>query len=156
MVGRYTLEQALAIYKVYRAKIVAEDQLINHRVTWMLAAEATTFAIWGALALPDRLKGAQGSYVLGAALFVVSAIGICVAVVSYRSIDAACREMRDVKTRYKNAHKDLWDANDVIPRLHSDDRIFRDGLGFGRLMPAIFIFMNVSAMIYVIITYFVR
>jgi hypothetical protein len=35
-------------YRIHRDRIVQEDQLIDHRMMWMLNANLILFALWGA------------------------------------------------------------------------------------------------------------
>lgn len=143
------LQSAITVYNAYRAKISAEDNLIHYRISWMLAAEAILFVIWGALALPDRANKVDAR-IIGLVLIFVSIFGIVLAVFSFRSIAAALREMKTVKANYKSAYPQMYDSNFKIPRLHADRATFNDGMEFAKVVPWIFVAIHIGGIIYVV------
>jgi hypothetical protein len=56
-IGGYKLTDALAIYTAYRAKIVAEDQLVHYRISWMLTSQGILLGIWDRSRLPTAGLG---------------------------------------------------------------------------------------------------
>jgi hypothetical protein len=74
-----------------------EDQLINHRLTWLLASEALLFAGYGAIQSSDRFSQGQVS-TLTTPLFVV---GLVISILIFLSVLAAAaanlHNWRDLK-----------------------------------------------------------
>ncbi len=42
-------ENELQVHKLYRERIVQEDNLIDNRMIWMIASQAFLFALWAGL-----------------------------------------------------------------------------------------------------------
>lgn len=151
--GGLTLSEALDVYNAYRAKIVAEDALINQRMSWMLWAEAILFTMWGVLALPEGVHVFPQPVTI-IAQSVVSLVGILVAGGSALSISAARSEIADVKERYFKRYSALYNSGGTVPRLHSGRLNFKLGEFLTRVMPMIFLIMQILTFAYGLVAYF--
>jgi hypothetical protein len=92
-------EDELQLYKLYRDRVVQEDNVINHRMTWMVLSQAFLTAFWAGMALkyfdtnPSRVYFQPMSFLCG--------IGFLLALSSKLSIRAAQDEisaLRDIYT----------------------------------------------------------
>jgi hypothetical protein len=81
----------IEIYRMFRQRIVEEDNLINHRMSWMLWSEAIVFAIWAVLAVPDRAARFNPE-IVHVALFLIALGGLFIAIWSKQSVSAAQKE----------------------------------------------------------------
>jgi hypothetical protein len=119
-------ERLLKIYALYRERISQEDNLINHRMSWLLWSQAIFFAFWvglanGKFAAIGDAFGPKG--ILWADL-VIAGIGMTFAGSSRLSIKAAQEEIEYLKDICYGRHSDLKDAAErrQIPSLvgHKD------------------------------------
>jgi hypothetical protein len=125
----------LQIHKLYRERIVHEDNLINHRMMWMVLSQAFMFALWGLLFQRfhqgDLLKfGVNRGY-----LYVIGGVGMLFAFGSKLAIGAAQKEIDELRSNYLSFYPNpaaprrrwfLWwhqqtplDPQKIIPRKSS-------------------------------------
>lgn len=113
-------------YLAAREKWVHEDQLINHRLTWLLVSQTLLFAAYGALLNTrcDVLFLSKISKILD----VLPLLGIGIALVLLLSILAACHALRILRN-----NKDSF-------QLQASTNTHLIGLIAPVLLPVIFIF----------------
>jgi hypothetical protein len=90
-------EDELQIHKLYRERIVQEDTLINHRMTWMVLSQAFLLATFGAVA--QKLFGPSPENLYTEAK-IICVIGMVFALGSKLSIRAAQDEIDGLRTKY--------------------------------------------------------
>lgn len=88
-------ERELQIHKLYRERIVQEDNLINHRMMWMILSQAFLFALWGVAA-----KGADQKFDLSVFTYVIDVTGFFLAISSALSLAAARGEIDELRIKY--------------------------------------------------------
>jgi hypothetical protein len=90
-------EDELQIHKLYRERIVQEDGLINHRMTWMILSQAFLLATFGAIA--QKIFGQHPEKLFTEARIVCVA-GVIFALGSKFAIRAAQDEIEGLRDRY--------------------------------------------------------
>lgn len=92
-------EDELQIYKMYRDRVVQEDGLINHRMTWMVLSQAFLTAFWAGMALKyfDDHESAYGYF---QPLVFLCFVGFFLALSSKLSIRAAQDEISTLRDMY--------------------------------------------------------
>ena len=50
-------EYQIKLYEIYRARVVAEDHLVNHRLTWIVLLQAPLFFVAIGILLKPELVG---------------------------------------------------------------------------------------------------
>jgi hypothetical protein len=104
------LEQYLKIYAIYRERVFQEDQIVNHRMGWMLTSNILLFTFYAVLigkigSGPTPPKDLSSSYVF-APIWVAGLGTICTAG-SMFSINAALQEIEKLKSKYEELKKRL-------------------------------------------------
>ncbi len=87
-------DEELAMHKLYRERIVQEDTLINHRMTWFFASQSFLVLAWAAL-----YKNAEHISVIS---IFIDAIGIWFARNSSISTNAAREEIDMIDREYRS------------------------------------------------------
>jgi hypothetical protein len=90
----------LLIHRVYRERIVQEDNLINHRMMWMVLSQAFMFALWGLLFQRFHQAELLKFGVIRGYLYVIAGVGMLFAWGSKFSISAAQREIKLLRSNY--------------------------------------------------------
>ena len=98
-------------YKLFRDQIVHEDNLINNRTNWLLAAQGLLFAAFGVLVntskgfshVPSKVKLLMN---------VIPAVGIFVTIFTFLSVLGAALAMRDIKKDWKKISK-KWEEQKI-------------------------------------------
>ena len=145
-------------YKLFRDQIVHEDNLINNRTNWLLAAQGLLFAAFGVLVntskgfsqVPSRVKLLMN---------VIPAVGIFVTIVTLLSVLGAVIAMGDIvreweKTKNKLKGEGEIDAN--IPPIQCKGISKRLGFVAPFFIPGIFIVAWFVILIYPLMCYFYR
>jgi hypothetical protein len=111
----------LGIYGLYRERVSQEDNLINHRMSWMLWSQAILFAFWastgnGSLSL---LADAASKHEAAFLQLIIGVVGFFFAFGSRVSIKAAQDEIKYLADICFAKYPDLKKAMDhnVIPDL---------------------------------------
>lgn len=89
-------ENELVIHRLYRERIVQEDNLINHRMMWMILSQAFMFALWAAIMKAGDDQSPH-FYLFG---YVVDVTGALFAVGGWFSIAAARGEINELRRNY--------------------------------------------------------
>ena len=108
-------EDELQIHKLYRERIVQEDNIINHRMMWLVLTQAFLLGIFGALA---QKIYAQSPENLFTAARVVCATGIVLAVGSKFAIRAAQDEIDELREKYLKMYPS--NQGDIILTRHAE------------------------------------
>ncbi len=90
-------EDELQIHKLYRERIIQEDNLINHRMMWMVLSQAFLLATFGAIA--QKIFGHDPENLFTQAR-IVCVLGMVFALASKLSIRAAQDEIDGLRTKY--------------------------------------------------------
>ena len=143
-------------YKLFRDQIVHEDNLINNRTNWLLAAQGLLFAAFGVLVgtsegcspVPSKVKFLMN---------VIPAVGIFVTIFTLLSVLGAVIAMGDIgreweKTKNKLKEKGEIDAN--IPPIQCKGISKRLGFVAPFFIPGIFIVAWLVILIYPLMCYF--
>jgi hypothetical protein len=98
-------------YKLFRDQIEHEDDLINNRTNWLLAAQGLLFAAFGVL-----IKTSEGCSPVPSKvkllMNVIPAVGIFVTIFTFLSVLGAVISMHDIKKDWKKRGIDAnLDAN---------------------------------------------
>jgi len=152
MSGPPSLLEACAIWNIYRGKVVAEDALINHRMSWMLWAEAILYAMWGVIALPDREK-AFNPVLVHSTMSALSFVGLLVCIWTNRSISAAIREVNMVIKDYRDNHSNIC-SQYKLPGIISEQDIHWLGYTIVKTLPTCFGILQLATLIYSVVSYF--
>ena len=96
-------EKELLIHRLYRERIVEEDNLINHRMMWMILSQAFVMAFWAALA--QKLYDDHGYPALRYPMGIIAIIGGVFAIGSFYSIHAARREIQELRDKYRGMYQ---------------------------------------------------
>jgi hypothetical protein len=112
-------------YETYRKRIVKEDTLINHRMTWMILSESIMFVLFGVLFgvagraddhTVNRFFDISNTRLSLWSMIAISAFGLLIAFISLISIRAAQREISDLVYDYTRHHSDAHESP-LIPGL---------------------------------------
>lgn len=121
--GRSSLlpvDDYLRVYQLFRERVVQEDNLNNHRMTWLIYSEAIVLGLWGTVVSQDMLTKAcnAGTFLrMYIVLCVLCSVGIILAGVSWIAIQAAKSEISYIRDEiYGKQYKFIADDN-RIPRL---------------------------------------
>jgi hypothetical protein len=95
-------------YLLFRQQIVAEDNLVNHRMTWLLVLQAFLLAVLGG-ALSEGLRGHLSD--VGAFKWLICFVGVAGSIAIGIGVIAAQNAIRDLKGRYQAAY-----GNSEIPK----------------------------------------
>lgn len=108
----------LRVYELFRERVVEEDAIINHRMTWMFWSQAIILALWGALASQRLNEAVCKSHDLQIqhALLALSVIGVAFSLISFFSVFAAKSEINNIKRAYRRRYPHIY-SNDAIPKL---------------------------------------
>jgi len=109
----------VCIYDAYRAQIEHEDNLIGHRINWLLAAESFLFVGYeGALAFHKitTLSGAAGSAHL--TIYVLPALGMALAILTEAALLAATGRLNELRREFRDRFSKMRIAPDH-PKLTS-------------------------------------
>lgn len=104
-------DDELQMHKLYRERIVQEDNLINHRMMWMVLSEAFLLVLWATVA--QKQLGYQLS-LLRAMMAFISIVGILISIGSWASISAAHGEIDELRSKYVDVFKN---GNNRLPGL---------------------------------------
>lgn len=86
----------LQIHRLYRERIVQEDNLINHRMMWLILSQAFMFALWAVLSKEADFKSFDTSVIR----YALAAIGFVFATLGGASIAAARGEINRLEKNY--------------------------------------------------------
>jgi hypothetical protein len=99
-----TFKQSKSLFKIYRDYMKHEDDLLNHRTTWLLVIQGFLFATLGVLGewilpnkTPDLLRTERQFLV-----FVLAIVGLTIASVAYLSIKAANDAIDSLEKKWNN------------------------------------------------------
>lgn len=116
---RFPPQLDLETYDTFRKYVEHEDDLVNHRISWMLLVHGFLYAGY-AVALkikfdllekidkhtkhpPDYLASARFQTVFF--IFLISAVGFCVSLVAFMSINAARKAAENVQKVFEGQYK---------------------------------------------------
>ena len=145
-------------YKLFRDQIVHEDNLINNRTNWLLAAQGLLFAAFGVLVgmsegcspVPSKVKFLMN---------VIPAVGIFATIFTLLSVLGAVIAMGDIKEKWeetKNKLKGEGEIDDNIPLIQCKGISKRLGFVAPFFIPGIFIVAWFVILIYPLMCYFYR
>ena len=137
-------------YKLFREQIVHEDNLINNRTNWLLAAQGLLFAAFGVLV--NTSEGCSPvPFKLKLLMNVIPAVGIFVTIFTLLSVLGAVIAMDDIKKDWKKLG---IDAN--LPLLQCEDTPRLLGFAAPFFIPGIFIVAWLVIWIEPLMCYFCR
>jgi hypothetical protein len=88
-------DDELKIHKLYRDRIVQEDNLINHRMMWMILSQAFIFGLWGA-----SFKASTSDPIFATLGYVLDVFGCIFALWSHATLAAARGEIDELRKNY--------------------------------------------------------
>lgn len=99
--GVFPSSDELAYHKLFRDRVVHEDTLIYHRISWLLATQTILFVLWAAvLRDPSAIKNVSLSAItIGIGLF-----GMLSCFVSFLGVWAALSEIKHLLQCYEKHH----------------------------------------------------
>jgi hypothetical protein len=109
----------VCIYEAFRRQIEHEDDLIGHRINWLLAAESFLFVGYeGALSFHkiSTFSGAAGSAHL--TIYVLPALGIALATLTEAALLAATGRLNELRKEFRSRFSKMRIAPDH-PKLTS-------------------------------------
>jgi hypothetical protein len=131
-------ESQLTIYRLYRERIVEEDNLIGHRMQSMLWSQAIMLALWASIGVTIS-RDTSIFYKLAPYLAcVIGILGILFAYCSKVSIKAGQDEIEFIKDRYAERFPDA-SGNYLIPELTGHRKAHQLGHVLPTWLPALFI-----------------
>jgi hypothetical protein len=131
----------LKIYEIYRAWIVAEENLINSRLTWLLNTQSIL------LALLAGLYAAKRDCNLIFYLFPI--LGVVITTYIFSSVRAAFIHIDKVHERYN----DNIEHDQILPKILGDIHTNKDGKVGAYFLPILFIVLWISIIILKIVNY---
>jgi hypothetical protein len=131
--------RSVDIYNICRKKIVDEDTIINHRLTWILLANAAFIAVCAA-ALNSFINRSD-IFLLGA-IFLASSGSIVVTLAGILSIKAAVGEINSVKEEYERILSEINMDISIFPTLHVHEENAKWGFVIVALTPWFLVFLN--------------
>ncbi len=120
-------------YKLFRDQIVHEDNLINNRTNWLLAAQGLLFAALGVL-IRELEGGVTVSFKVKLLMNVIPAVGISVTIFTFLSVLGAMMAMCDIKEKWEEQRIDA-----KLPPLQCKDAPRRLGFAAPILIPVTFV-----------------
>jgi hypothetical protein len=138
-------------YETYRKRIVEEDTLINHRMSWMIFSESIMFVLFGAAERAKEHAVIPFLHIPPSPLFMIaiSTFGLLIAVISLRSIGAAQEEIYELCREYDNKQPDAHDSK-LLPKLTGQDRNHYAGHLLPNVLPTLIIAIWLVALLYAI------
>lgn len=148
-------DRCLAVYKQFRDYIQHEDQLINHRTTWLITVQSFLWATYGLsyqkkyevyaklkeLKLdPAALGSATEEY--NGFMLVLAVVGLFTALVSYFSVKAAADAIDSLNQQWMN-HPMKKLADGMLPGITGGGNIWASWFGIliSKGMPVLFSFL---------------
>jgi hypothetical protein len=147
----------LFVHTLYRERIVQEDNLINHRMMWMVLSQAFMLALWGSI-----LNQVFNDHLIfkWITLAAVDVMGLIFSAGSFVSIRAAQLEIDELRDSYLKLYP--WDFSaektpdrdsrkTILPRLTARKHFHRLGHAMPTGMPIMLIFMWVGLFVITVI-----
>lgn len=97
------------VYGIFRGQIVAEDQLVNHRMTWLILVQ--TFLLVILAAVVSSSAAMQHIRNIWVFKWAMCAAGVITAITVWAGIRAADREIHDLKQQYEDIYGGAVPAN---------------------------------------------
>jgi hypothetical protein len=145
-------DRLLKIYTLYRERISQEDNLINHRMSWLLWSQAIFFAFWIGLANGtfEKISLMVSSKAIAWALGIIAVIGGVLAESSRRAIGAAQAEIEYLVEVCHRRHTDLEQAArlEQIPSLVGHKRTHNVGHWVPKYSPFLFMVVWVVLIVF--------
>lgn len=106
-------------HRLYRDRIVAEDQLIHYRTSWSIWIQTLLVIIVGALAVHISSKRCLNpdERLLADVVYWICALGAVVGVLSFVAIVAALIEINRLKARFEQFYPDYRTAAPWLPNI---------------------------------------
>jgi hypothetical protein len=103
-------------YKIYRAYLEHEDDLLNHRSTWHITAQGFFFTALGVLLQwkPDKNSVDDLQFLRGFVLWLLPFLGMTVAVAAFSSITAAHAALNRLSDDWDLTIRPSYDLPDLI------------------------------------------
>jgi hypothetical protein len=95
----------IKLYEIYRARVVAEDNLVNYRLTWIVLLQAPLFAVAIAIIVRPELVGylKKYQYIQSGVLFALFLFSIAFLFFGAWAVIAAFGEIKYLRGRYLHA-----------------------------------------------------
>ena len=140
----------LDIYREHRARVTQEDNVLNHRVGWLLFSVSITLSCWVVTTGGSFASGIPYDWIrltLSAIGGGVSAIGIIMSNDSWKSIRAAQEEIARVEKDYQDILRRTTERIecDILKGVTGDLAFHEKGHHFARLLPKAFRLIFISA-----------
>jgi len=92
----------LEIYQIFRGQIEHEDDLIGHRVNWLLAAESFLFVGYETALGLDKVTKLRGAAITAhLTIYVLPVLGMALAVLAELAIVAASIRLNELRNQFK-------------------------------------------------------
>jgi len=148
-------DDELLIHSLYRERIVQEDNLINHRMMWLVLSQAFMLALWSAIL--NQLFNSHLS-VKWIMLGIVDGMGIIFSAGSFASIRAAQREVDELRDSFLTLYPQDFSARDpshpqktLLPRLTARKHFHIVGHALPTLMPILLTLMWLGLLLITIV-----
>jgi len=132
-------DDELLVHTLYRERIVEEDNLINHRMMWLVLSQAFMLALWSAI-LNQLFNGHLS--MKWATLGFIDFMGLVFSAGSYASIRAAQREVAELRDSFLKLYPHDFSADTIdhpqttlLPRLTARKHFHLIGHALPTLMP---------------------
>jgi hypothetical protein len=126
-------------YRLYRERILAEDQLIHYRTSWSIWIQTLLVIILGALAV--NIKTAQCAekveQLFVQLIYGLCAVGAIAALFSCVSIIVALVEIYRLKTRYEEHYRDHRIVAPWLPNITASTSLHIFGHGVNTVGPLV-------------------
>lgn len=145
-------ERYLSVYRQYREYVEHEDDLINHRTTWMITVQSFLWATYGfsyqkKYEILARLKETKIDITtLGSApaeyngfMLLLSVVGLFTALVCYLSVRAAADSIESLRARW-DMHPMKKFSDEMLPAITGGGNPWASWFGIliSKLMPVLF------------------
>jgi hypothetical protein len=124
-------------YCIVRDQIHHEDDLINHRLSWLMLSESIFFGFYVNLNLiphgPSTKADVDG--------YIIALLGILTCIFIWISIGAALRKIKDVSEKFSEtcSASTVEAPSHSFPMVMSDDKTHNSGFVAARFVPASFL-----------------
>ncbi|MBT9288123.1 RipA family octameric membrane protein [Prosthecodimorpha staleyi] len=130
------------IYKIYRQRVLDENEVIANRLNWLLVFHVILFALCGSAIQLGKTFIFDRDFVFYI-LFLVSVFGLAISVMGLLAVKAAQDEIVDVIKAFKASFPQI-DANVRIPKLTGSPKRHFHGVRTAKGVPILLAFIWIS------------
>jgi hypothetical protein len=152
-------ELRLTVYRLYRERIVHENNVIDHRLSWMLWSEAIILTLWGSIAaglLTNTKLDRWTTFLIIILQVVLGIFGLLIGCFSRLGIKAAQTEILRMKATYRGIDEkyDRYERDPVIPELSAKEELAASAQRLVSIIPWSMIVLWSALVLYSVASWF--